>query len=594
MKKTLLVVLFLLFAGRMEAQTPPGAYGPSVGAGSGSSTSAPSTTVFLSPNCPIANINGCFFAYADAQVAWNSTTTNGSGVVTNVTYSPFVPGDVGKTCYATNASIAGGPLTATDITMAEGTITAYTSASSVTCSGLGNTKAGVGQPFIWGHLDTANIAAAWTAAQTACATLQLPGGSMLNESGQFNTSSAFCYTGVGNNRKGEGVMGVSASSTTIINTPNFNFATCTGKTNACFGGVQDGMTAHDFTIWGSGLSYCITCILNAGPSGKQGWTANYQNGGLHDLRLLQWGGAFNTWYGFYLNCAFCTAHSMDVDGFGYIPCRIDGNGSLGNPTRLSDSFCGDGGSESIYVYSGGIDSSVETNQLYIGGTGAGASVVATGTNSGGLGGGGTWFSNNDRITSYITSAAQLIFAQQNILVEMGNDSITQTGAGIAIQATGSSAFNINNSKITTASGTTFSIDATSAIHDACGNSSVGSTTLATITAGGIFTNCGAEPSLGGRCLLTSAAGPLACVNASNGRVAVPATTATYTINTTAPQAASIITISPTTDNSGIPGSPVCGAEVLGDGARSATVAGVSFTFAQTSAAVIKCYDWSIR
>lgn len=142
----------------------------------------------------------------------------------------------------------------------------------------------------------------------------------------------------------------------------------------------------------------------------------------------------------------------------------------------------------------------------------------------------------------------------------------------------------------------FTVAGTGGVIDGCGNTIVFGTgsTLTNVPATGSFQNCGGEPSLAGRCLLTSAAGPLGCGSSANGKVAVPASTATYTINSTAPLSGSAILVTPTTDNTGIPGAPACGAEVFGDGAVTASVVATSFTFAQTSAAVIKCYNWSIR
>lgn len=161
-----------------------------------------------------------------------------------------------------------------------------------------------------------------------------------------------------------------------------------------------------------------------------------------------------------------------------------------------------------------------------------------------------------------------------------NQVLLNVGAGATVLLSGSTP---------RGTGTTPTITNAGTIIDGCGNQ-LGNT----LTGVGVTNNCAAEPSIAGRCLLTSQAGPLACVQTSNGRVAVPATTTTYTINTTAPATGSFIAIVPTTDNSGIPGAPTCGAEVFADGTRSATSTGTSFTFTMASAAVIKCYDWSIR
>lgn len=97
------------------------------------------------------------------------------------------------------------------------------------------------------------------------------------------------------------------------------------------------------------------------------------------------------------------------------------------------------------------------------------------------------------------------------------------------------------------------------------------------------------------CLLSSQAGPLACGNAQQGKVAIPTTTASYTVNTTAAYSGAVITLTPTTDNTGIPGSPTCTlATLTADPSISATSAGVSFTIAETSTASITCYAWKIN
>lgn len=94
------------------------------------------------------------------------------------------------------------------------------------------------------------------------------------------------------------------------------------------------------------------------------------------------------------------------------------------------------------------------------------------------------------------------------------------------------------------------------------------------------------------CLITSGAGPLACGSADNGTVAIPTTTATYTINTTKVTANSKIFITPTTDNTGIPGGPTCVLPTLtADPSLSARVSGTSFTIAETSTTGITCYNW---
>lgn len=143
-------------------------------------------------------------------------------------------------------------------------------------------------------------------------------------------------------------------------------------------------------------------------------------------------------------------------------------------------------------------------------------------------------------------------------------------------------------------GTGFGINNSGTFYD-LGGIKFESAASGNYTGSGTLVNYAAEPSVGGRCLLASAAGPLACVNSANGKVAIPASLTSYTINTTAVASGSVITLTPTTDNTGIPGSPTCTLPpVTSDPNISATVAGTSFTISEALIASITCYNWSIR
>jgi hypothetical protein len=163
-----------------------------------------------------------------------------------------------------------------------------------------------------------------------------------------------------------------------------------------------------------------------------------------------------------------------------------------------------------------------------------------------------------------------------------------------IGSASSSIWSCNSRLYSTGTGFIVNFTAAGKFYDSCHNELTQNVGGGLVTGAGTIFNYPSEPSFAGRCLLTSQAGPLACGFSANGKVAVPVTTTSYTINTSAPVAGSTIIITPTTDNSGIPGAPTCGAEVFGDGTLSATSAGTSFTFTMASAAVIKCYIWSIR
>lgn len=122
-----------------------------------------------------------------------------------------------------------------------------------------------------------------------------------------------------------------------------------------------------------------------------------------------------------------------------------------------------------------------------------------------------------------------------------------------------------------------------------------STLVSASSGGDNWLTCGATLPPIAPCLLASAASPLACGSATQGKVAIPVSQATYTVNTTGVYSGAIITLTPTTDNTGIPGAPSCVLPTLtADPSISATSAGVSFTIAETSTASITCYAWKIN
>lgn len=107
----------------------------------------------------------------------------------------------------------------------------------------------------------------------------------------------------------------------------------------------------------------------------------------------------------------------------------------------------------------------------------------------------------------------------------------------------------------------------------------------------------AKYSTGSNCNLGGATGttsPAACGSASNGRVAIPASQTTFTINTTATSANSNIVIRQIADNSSMPSSPTCGTTTVEPILESARTAATSFTFTLTSVAQVTCITYDIR
>jgi hypothetical protein len=97
------------------------------------------------------------------------------------------------------------------------------------------------------------------------------------------------------------------------------------------------------------------------------------------------------------------------------------------------------------------------------------------------------------------------------------------------------------------------------------------------------------------CLLGGASGtisPAACGSAPAGKIAVPASQTSYTVNTTAVTANSEVLVQQVTDNSGLPSSPTCGSGLIAP-IVSSRVAGTSFALATTSIATVTCFQYTL-
>jgi hypothetical protein len=143
-------------------------------------------------------------------------------------------------------------------------------------------------------------------------------------------------------------------------------------------------------------------------------------------------------------------------------------------------------------------------------------------------------------------------------------------------------------------GTGFGIlnNAGGVFKDLCGNFFT-STGAGNYSGAGTIYNCLSAP-INPKCLVASGASPAACASASQGKLAVPATTTTYTVNTTAITANSTLLMFPTQDNSGITGAPTCAVVATPFAQATARVAGTSFTFSLPSNAGISCFEWTLQ
>jgi hypothetical protein len=98
---------------------------------------------------------------------------------------------------------------------------------------------------------------------------------------------------------------------------------------------------------------------------------------------------------------------------------------------------------------------------------------------------------------------------------------------------------------------------------------------------------------GSNCAVNSAS-PAACGSAAAGAVVVPTTTTTYTVNTSAVTANSVIAIMPRTYSGNLPSSPTCVTPAVTSSWNvSAISAATSFTFTLPSTSGQTCWNYSI-
>lgn len=184
---------------------------------------------------------------ANAQIISDATTVSGSSTITCPNNDcNFTSANPARSC-GTNACVgdivfAAGVLGATEnstIACPQSTISTINSAQSITLTAANDCTANqtANAQLVWGPDDTTALGNAYTAAVATCTTLQLPSGIMLVQAPLFNTPNAVC--GVSQPYRIPSIFGATSETTTIVPTPNFNFANCQGGgRGACFFGVQ--------------------------------------------------------------------------------------------------------------------------------------------------------------------------------------------------------------------------------------------------------------------------------------------------------------------------------------------------------------------
>ena len=540
-------------------------------------------------------IDATWSAQANVQITTGGTDPpflSSGNVYPATCSSPSPTCDIGKTAFGTANCNAISPQQCFT-SIPQGTITSITNAHLATLTSTASTASSNGSGiryFAWGTIDTTALQNATDAAFTSTSPtdVQLPCGNMGFDNVLFNavrvTRSLYPV----------GFKGCTGNgSTTLIPLPNF---TC-GNSVVCFINLTYNPGQSTFPFWSDAAENINFFGLGLDVPGGAGFT-----GGSHiffhgapsttfrnvtGIGYLWDRASGNVDFGF--ECIGCNSNGTAAFVFGNRPCHFQGALS-GEAGLVQGGYCGGSAYTTLIV-----DGSATTNAVLVT---QGVSLDTPIQND------GTVLS----ATTDVPSGATLFWTDYHSTDQgcgffSGGTTVFDGTYLHPISGACSSALTVNNAAATltlksanyTPAGFSWLALSAGTVLDGCNNTGTYTGTNAPTITGGTLTPCASEPSVGGRCLLTSAAGPLACGNAAGGKVAIPTTTATYTINTTSVQSGSTITITPTTDNTGIPGAPACVLPTLtADPSISATVAGTSFTIAETSTTGITCYNWSIR
>lgn len=554
--------------------------------------------------------------FADANTDGTASMTSGSNQVTTSSIAiPFTSAMQGDIFFGTNAPVGGGfsgtagtviingyiclsggyvdAHTVNICTTPTGTTHANSTGSCTSTSSNGLCQA------TWGaHDDGPALQTAFTAAMQndVCGHLILPDGNMLtsivphvttSQCGNQNTNvSNFSYAVTG------GKMGTSK----IIPLPSLDLSDstngCDQVSTLCFFSSrlsENSAVLADFTIDGVG---------NGAPLGS---TGTYYLLGIPPISTLQNISVYNYANGSLSNVG-CASNAGGL--FDNLNCWNGGYNGVSlvatfGPVIMRNSWIINPGGSEINC---GVYQAITYGNEFNGGTVKGnVMTVISGTTSTA----GIWNSTSDSFENGGPQDGYQVMdisGFANLTGDQLVNDISSTGIALGMSWNGNPGFvHAQNTQFRGGSGFWISGhvggggSAAGGIFTDLGNNSTSGTINSTDQSNFTVVNYPAEPSIGGRCLLASAASPLACGYSGNGIVAIPTTTTTYAINTQAVLAGSVITLSPTTDCSGVSGTPTCILpSTLGDVYVSARTVGTSFTISLPSTSGIVGVSWSIR
>jgi hypothetical protein len=490
-----------------------------------SSTSGSSTPV----GNPVNSIDATSPKYGlkyDAHWVYDATTTTGA--------NPTITCSTGNDCNFTSTDLLGRPIAKTGqivfgvcgpinfnngpnatLDVAQTTITTINGAQSITVGGTGTTACAGNLVLVWGDDDSAALTSFWndvTSFTSHCGRGLLPPGSMLVQSGQFNTAGNGSCSSAAAIAAGAGVAltGAGIDSTFIIPTPNFSLTTGSGNScsgigpnsttvptananNVCFFG-SPGMELSNLQVWGAGNPLTGTNPASATYlAGIAGGTSN-SYASVSNVRVGNWGtngGANLDGFAFW-NITYGSNGIFQSDNFGntgVVFASLVGGPNFGTNLSINGgSFMGDNGAIG------------STQNVLI----VNASISSTGNNFGYCFTNpcinvnvnqGRFYSQGDFFQGGGTTGGGAILVQQG-LVDLANGQVnTQTSSGTTasygIFAETSSTVHLAHSQVKGGTQTALSFDATSIYYDDCGNQfTAGTNGIYSITAGAkVFGNC---------------------------------------------------------------------------------------------------------
>lgn len=425
------------------------------------SASVASLTKAISP------LDSTYGAKFDAQYVCDATFSNGSSTVTTpATDVPFTILDIGKVMWGSTSQSCGGNVNVPVLTMAQGTITGFNNAHSVTvsntasggCVGAG----GDGCPFVWGTDDTTAMNNAWIAATNTCLPLIMPAGGTIIQAAPFNGSPA-CMQGSspGNDSPhAQVIAGQGPYATTLLFSPSYTFAHTAFSTNI----ASIRYVFHDFGV----ASFSPN---PAAGSGKTGFTISFYS----------W--FYNTFFLDFFPSSTLAFTALSASGVGNAPAFVHDNifvnagttsVSIGNAVNFYDNEIQDSNQACLQVNSGTTQNIIRDNIFTLCGV-QGAILTAAGNDSfasfgnqyssngttlpaAQLNGGPSAFTFcNDIINGAGTTGAGLGVGATNIVTfDCGANTVTNTGSGAAPGILNAGTVSLKNTAVSSTNGVSVS------------------------------------------------------------------------------------------------------------------------------------------